>query len=90
MKPGNIISGLLLGAVVGVVAGILLSPEKGSVTRNRLLRKKEEYTDTISEYLSEIFDSNYRKTKRAEIAKWTRQLKARTEEEAIKYAITAT
>jgi gas vesicle protein len=89
MKSGKIISGLLLGAVTGAVAGILLSPEKGSVTRNRLLRKKEEYTDTLSEFLSEIFDSKYRKTKRAEIANWTRQLKASTEEEAMKFAITA-
>jgi gas vesicle protein len=89
MKPGYIISGLLLGAVTGAVAGILLSPEKGSVTRNSILRKKEEYADTMKEYLADIFDSNYRKIKRTEIANLTRQLKARTEEEAMKFAITA-
>jgi gas vesicle protein len=89
MRSGNIISGLLLGAATGAIAGLLLSPEKGSVTRNRILRKKEDYIDTFREYLSDILDSNYRKLKRAEIAKLTRQLKAKSDEEAMKFAITA-
>ncbi len=42
----------LAGAAVGVVAGILLAPDKGSVTRERILRGAEELAGEIEESLN--------------------------------------
>lgn len=45
MKNSKILTGILLGAVIGMAAGVLLAPEKGSKLRKRLLKKKEEFGD---------------------------------------------
>ncbi len=45
MKNSKVLTGILLGAVIGMAAGVLLAPEKGSKLRKKLLKKKEEYAD---------------------------------------------
>lgn len=39
----------LAGAAVGVVAGILIAPDKGSVTRERILRGAEELAGEVED-----------------------------------------
>jgi gas vesicle protein len=41
MNAGKIFGGLLFGAAVGTILGILIAPEKGSETRKKLKKKGE-------------------------------------------------
>jgi len=41
----SFLSGALFGALVGVVAGILLAPEKGETTRKKLKSSYDEYSE---------------------------------------------
>ncbi len=42
---GSVLAGLILGAAAGVVAGLLLAPEKGSVTREKLKKKAQDFSE---------------------------------------------
>lgn len=64
MKTGKVLFGVIAAAAAGVVVGMLFAPAKGSVTRKRLIRKGNGYSndmnDTLVEFsdtLSEEFDS---------------------------------
>jgi gas vesicle protein len=45
----KVISALLAGVAVGTVLGILFAPDKGSVTRKKLLAKGEDFTGAVKE-----------------------------------------
>jgi gas vesicle protein len=56
MKTTNILLGVLAGAAVGAIAGVLLAPHKGSKTRKLIVDKGEEYVDDLKEKLSDLSD----------------------------------
>ncbi|MDL2309061.1 YtxH domain-containing protein [Bacteroidales bacterium OttesenSCG-928-B11] len=70
MNTSNVAKGFLLflgGAAVGVAAGVLMAPHKGSVTRRKIIRtantakenvkhKIEDVKDSISDLLEDIED----------------------------------
>lgn len=43
----------LAGAAAGVIAGILLAPDKGSETRKKMLDKAREFSDIVKEKATE-------------------------------------
>ena len=54
VSRNNLITGLIAGAAVGAVAGVLLAPKSGEVTRrfmgmraNRMRRKAGDYIDAL-------------------------------------------
>ena len=47
---------LLAGFAAGAIAGILLAPKKGSVTRRFLIKKGEAYTDAIREKFNDLVE----------------------------------
>lgn len=47
---------LVLGVLIGAAAGVLLAPEKGSVTRNTLKREAKDIKDKLSKDLAEVKD----------------------------------
>ena len=55
-SSGKVIAGFLIGAAVGAVAGLLLAPEKGSVTRKKIADKASETGNSVKETLSEKLD----------------------------------
>ena len=55
-STGKVLAGFLIGAAVGAVAGILLAPDKGSVTRKKIADKASETGSAVKESLSEKLD----------------------------------
>lgn len=47
---------LVLGALIGAAAGVLLAPDKGSVTRDHLKKEGKEIKDQISSDFIEVKD----------------------------------
>jgi len=47
MSKKNVVIGLLAGAVAGALAGILLAPDKGSKTRNKISGKSKDAVEGI-------------------------------------------
>jgi gas vesicle protein len=47
---------IVLGVLLGAVAGVLLAPEKGSLTRDNLKREAKDIKDKLSSDLSEVKD----------------------------------
>jgi len=48
MESGKVVLGVMAGVAIGAVLGILLAPEKGSVTRNQILGKGKDYADQLA------------------------------------------
>jgi gas vesicle protein len=47
---------LVLGALIGAAAGVLLAPDKGSVTRDHLKKEGKDIKDQISSDFTEVKD----------------------------------
>lgn len=56
-STGNLIGGILLGATVGAVLGILFAPDKGSETRRKISAKGNDITDGMKEKFNLFLDS---------------------------------
>jgi gas vesicle protein len=49
MQTGKILLGVLAGAAVGASLGILFAPDKGSVTRKKIVQKGVDMKDAVKE-----------------------------------------
>jgi gas vesicle protein len=61
MESGKVLLGVLAGIAIGSAFGILLAPEKGSVTRKKILKKGEDYTDELTEKLDNFIEESLKK-----------------------------
>lgn len=57
MDSGKVLLGLLAGIAAGAILGILFAPDKGSVTRNKIYEKGDEYADGLKEKFSNLVDN---------------------------------
>ncbi len=57
MSTGKVLLGVLLGAVAGAAAGILLAPEKGTDTREKLTEMSEEYLDSVKDKFDDLLEN---------------------------------
>jgi gas vesicle protein len=49
-----LVSGLAIGALVGLAVGVLIAPHSGSVTRRKILRSAGEAKDHVSEVFDDL------------------------------------
>jgi len=64
MSTIKVVLGVVAGAAVGALAGILFAPEKGSKTRKEITRKGEDYLDALKETYNELLDTITEKTEK--------------------------
>lgn len=57
MISGKVILGALAGIAVGALIGILFAPDKGSESRNKIVKKGDDYLDSIKVKFNSILDS---------------------------------
>ncbi len=50
----NFIAGLLIGAVAGAIAGVLLAPSKGTETRRKIISEADEFTDSLHDRIDAL------------------------------------
>ncbi|KQC10848.1 MAG: hypothetical protein APR62_11120 [Smithella sp. SDB] len=48
-KSGELLKGLFIGGLIGVVLGILFAPKSGKETREDIIRKTDEFLDQAKE-----------------------------------------
>jgi len=51
-STGKMLAGIIIGAALGAVAGILFAPDKGSVTRKKIADKAKETVEELKETFS--------------------------------------
>lgn len=56
MNSGKVLLGILAGVAAGALAGILLAPDKGKNTRKRIVKKGEDYVDSLKGKFNELLD----------------------------------
>lgn len=54
-KSGNFLAGLLSGALVGSVLGLLFAPDSGKNTRGRLSYNLSTYKDDLTDLLAQLY-----------------------------------
>jgi gas vesicle protein len=57
MSSGKILLGVIIGATVGAVLGVLFAPAKGSVTKKRIARSGTAYAEDVKEKFNEYIDA---------------------------------
>lgn len=80
MSTGKVLLGVLAGVAIGALAGVLLAPEKGSVTRKKILAKGEDYADALREKFEEYMDDISERIDTVEGEEYANSLKQKFEE----------
>jgi gas vesicle protein len=57
MSSGKVLLGVMAGVTAGILLGILFAPDKGWNTRKRIVKKGEEYADSVMEKLDEFLNN---------------------------------
>ncbi len=53
---GSFLSSFVAGALIGVVAGILLAPHRGEVTRRKIVRQAGDKRDEVIEAVEDLIE----------------------------------
>ncbi len=61
MSSGKLVLGALAGLAAGALLGILFAPEKGKVTRKKIVDKSEDYLGEVKVKFNVLIDELNRK-----------------------------
>ena len=56
MKTSRVVLGILAGAAVGALIGVLFAPDKGTNTRRKIARRGEDFADGLKANLTNRID----------------------------------
>lgn len=57
MSSGKVLLGVLAGLAAGALLGVIFAPDKGTVTRKKIIKKSEDYADGLKAKFDEFIDS---------------------------------
>jgi gas vesicle protein len=57
MNSGKIILGALAGIAAGALIGVLFAPDKGSESRHKIVKKGEDYLDSVKKKFNTLLDT---------------------------------
>lgn len=57
MNSGKVILGALAGLVAGALIGVLFAPDKGSESRGKIVKKGEDYLDSVKNQFNSLLDN---------------------------------
>jgi len=57
MNSGKVVISLLAGIAAGSIIGILFAPDKGTYTRKKISKKRDDYMDDIKSKLDDLICS---------------------------------
>lgn len=57
MSTGKVVLGAVAGLAIGGILGILFAPQKGSITRQQILDKGNDYADGLKSKYNEFADT---------------------------------
>jgi len=57
MNSGKIILGALAGIAAGALIGVLFAPDKGSESRQKIVKKGEDYLDSVKNKFNTLLDT---------------------------------
>ena len=57
MDSGKFVLGVLAGVAIGATLGVLLAPDKGSDTRQKITDKGDEYVDMLEDKFNDLVES---------------------------------
>ena len=56
MRTGKVVLGTMAGLAIGGILGILFAPEKGTVTRQKIMEKGNDYADELKSKYNDFTD----------------------------------
>jgi gas vesicle protein len=57
MNSGKVILGALAGLAAGALIGVLFAPDKGSESRGKIVKKGEDYLDSVKNQFNSLLDN---------------------------------
>ena len=83
MSSSKVLLGFVAGAAVGAIAGILLAPDKGSKTRQKISDQASDWTDSAKETFNGIIDGvkNAYSSAKEEVDEYGEKAKSKAKQE---------
>lgn len=88
MKSGKVILGALAGVAIGAALGILFAPDKGTSTRKKISKKRDDVVDELEGKFNKFVDGFKKKfeSMKEDVSELADDAKMKAEETAGKFS----